>query len=637
MDNWDEYLDEMEHKATRDGGNVDLVLAERYRIVRKLGQGGMGSVWLAEDTQLDKLRVALKMLPSILVANKRAYNQMKAEALVSLKLSHTNIVMLRAFEENGGNPFLVMDYVDGQTLDDLLAERGTLTETETVALLTPVAAALDYAHTRGVVHRDMKPGNVIIDKEGTPYVLDFGIAREAKDTLTRVTGMLSSGTLSYMSPEQLNGVAPKAAQDIYSFAAMAYECLTGAPPFCRGPIEYQIMNTPPEPLRGDSSLVAGIMAGLAKAPEDRPASCAAVLGIERDGNRTAPVEQEKPVDRIAPDKPQAEDATSPSPTQTHLTGTEENAAKVRVQAKLLERRLQGNVYLNSFAKRKKELDEIMFRAETSFESRIWPDAASLFTEYVKLGEELEQQIEDRKRRERENRVVTEGKPCALYTFTLPGGAEMRFRWCPPGMFTMIDAGCFSVHQHQVTLTKGFWMADALVTQEQWKSVMGNNPSHFKGENLPVEEVSWHDCQKFIQKVNESLDCGMRLPTEAEWEYACRARTTGDYGGTGELNEMGWYENNSEAKTHPVRSKSMNALGLYDMHGNVWEWCADWSGDYPNGSVTDPTGPSIGERRVNRGGSWDSPGCRCRSWSRASDDPNLHDHRIGFRVALSASS
>ena len=259
------------------GGATGTLLAGRYRVVRQLGQGGMGSVWLAEDTKLDGFKVAIKMLPSVLVNNKRAYQQVKAEALVSLKLSHSNIATVRAFEEESGSPFLVMDYIDGQALDDYLAEKGKLSEDETIRLLKPVAAALDYAHAQGVVHRDVKPGNVMIRRDGTPFVLDFGIAREIQETMTRVTGKLSSGTLLYMSPEQLNGDAPKPAQDIYSFAAMVYECLKGEPPFIRGGIEDQIKHKTPEALGEHIAICSQVMAGLAKSPEARPSTCMAIL------------------------------------------------------------------------------------------------------------------------------------------------------------------------------------------------------------------------------------------------------------------------------------------------------------------------------------------------------------------------
>ncbi len=269
--------DTIDNAQTMQPGGKGTLLAGRYRVVRQLGQGGMGAVWLVEDTLLDNKPFAVKMLPSILVSNKRAYAQLKAEALVAMMLVHPNIMQIRAFEENDGNPFLVMDYIDGQTLDEYLAEKGRLSEDEVLRVLRPIAAALDYAHGEGVVHRDVKPANVMIRRDGHPFILDFGIAREIQETMTRVTGKLSSGTLLYMSPEQLMGESPKPAQDVYSFAAMAYECLKGEPPFVRGSIEDQIKNKQPEPLTGNAILTAGIMAGLAKKPEDRPATCAAVL------------------------------------------------------------------------------------------------------------------------------------------------------------------------------------------------------------------------------------------------------------------------------------------------------------------------------------------------------------------------
>ena len=288
----------IDNDVTMAGGAEGALLANRYRIVRQLGHGGMGSVWLAEDTQLDNKQFAIKMLPSVLVSNSRAYRQLKSEALVAMKLTHPNIVTLRAFEENDGNPFLVMDYIEGQTLDNCLEGWGNLSVEEAAALLKPIAEALDYAHSQGVVHRDVKPGNVMVRSDGVPFILDFGIAREVQESMTHITGHQSSGTLLYMSPEQLNGDAPKPAQDVYSFAAMAYECIKGAPPFSRGNVEYQIMNKEPEPLseggEAQSPIVAGIMAGLSKTPEERPGTCLAVIAgddLSRPAAEAAPASQ----------------------------------------------------------------------------------------------------------------------------------------------------------------------------------------------------------------------------------------------------------------------------------------------------------------------------------------------------------
>ena len=209
--------------------------------------------------------------------------------------------------------------------------------------------------------------------------------------------------------------------------------------------------------------------------------------------------------------------------------------------------------------------------------------------------------------------------------TLPGGVVMEMVWCPPGSFMMgsNDGDSDEKPVHNVTLTTGFWMAKTEVTQTQWKSVMWNNPSFHEGD-MPVENVSWNDCQQFCQKA------GLSLPTEAEWEYACRAGSTGAYGGTGKLENMGWYDGNSGSSTHPAGQKQPNAWGLYDMHGNVNEWCADWYGDYPSGAVTNPKGAASGDYRVLRGGSFRSLASNCRSSIRRWDPPGHGYDGYGFR-------
>jgi formylglycine-generating enzyme required for sulfatase activity len=211
------------------------------------------------------------------------------------------------------------------------------------------------------------------------------------------------------------------------------------------------------------------------------------------------------------------------------------------------------------------------------------------------------------------------------------GCAWDFCLLPAGSFARGDKG----RQHQVTLTRDFYLGRHPVTQRQWEPVMGNNPSVFKGEDKPVERVSWEDVQQYIQKLNERAgEARYRLPTEAEWEYACRAGSSGKYCfGDHEtmLGEYAWYEKNSDRQTHPVGLKKANDWGLYDMHGNVWEWVQDWYGDYPAASLTDPEGPSSGSARVYRGGSWFNPAKGCRSAARDLYDPGLRSGHLGFRL------
>jgi len=213
---------------------------------------------------------------------------------------------------------------------------------------------------------------------------------------------------------------------------------------------------------------------------------------------------------------------------------------------------------------------------------------------------------------------------------------LRFVRIPAGKFVMGSPASENWRldcetQHEVTLTRPFDLMVTPVTQALWQAVMGNTPSCTKGRDLPVVAVSWEDVQGFINKLNRMLGIeSLRLPTEAEWEYACRAGTTGAR--YGELADIAWYQGNSLGKTHPVGKKAPNAWGLYDMLGNVCEWCQDWYASYPSGPVTDPTGPLTGSSRVGRGGSWNSDAGIVRSATRIFFSPgNCRDY-LGFRLA-----
>ena len=239
------------------------------------------------------------------------------------------------------------------------------------------------------------------------------------------------------------------------------------------------------------------------------------------------------------------------------------------------------------------------------------------------------------------------------------GEVHAFRYCPPGTFLMgspedEEEHLYDETLHEVTLTHGYWLGETPVTQKEWTAVMGKNPSYFTGDDLPVEQVSWNDCQEFFKQIQESAPLCYRFDfqTEAQWEYACRAGTTTPYSfgircsgvecncdgrrpyGYGDTRKR--FEQVYLEMTTPVRSYPPNPWGFYDMHGNVWEWCADWyDKDYYDADdvQTDPTGPSSGSSRVFRGGGWNGRARYCRSVSRSSYIPTYRNYNIGFRACL----
>ena len=252
------------------------------------------------------------------------------------------------------------------------------------------------------------------------------------------------------------------------------------------------------------------------------------------------------------------------------------------------------------------------------------------------------------------RIFQEGD--SRFAVNLPDGKMLEMVKIKAGTFMMGSpegelGRKHDEQQHRVTLTKDYWLGKYEVTQGQWQAIMGGNPSQFKnGDNYPVEKVSWYDAKKFCDKLNElytgKMPQGYRfdLPTEAQWEYACRAGTTTalynnrnlttENGYCRNLAELGWYSSNSDIRTHPVGQKQPNAWGLYDMYGNVWEWCNDWYGPYnSNGVVIDPTGPAQGSAKIRRGGGFCNGAYHNRSAKRMTTNPELKYSYRGFRLAL----
>lgn len=265
------------------------------------------------------------------------------------------------------------------------------------------------------------------------------------------------------------------------------------------------------------------------------------------------------------------------------------------------------------------------------------------------------------------------KPGEKRTVTLPGGVKMEFAWCPPGSFLMgsppTETGRHeSETQHQVDITKGYWLGVHEVTQAQWSAVVGDNPSKFRGYDLPVESVSWFDAQKFCEELRKKVGIEARLPTEAEWEYACRAGNKSVYGygdDASGLENYAWFADNSGVKkidslkelqkcnhdfneylkilsnngckTCSIAKKKPNNWGFYDLHGNVGEWCSDWYEVLPGGKETDPTGPPIGSVKIIRSACWSGCGQHLRSAARFATDPEKRSNDLGFRLAVNASA
>ena len=209
------------------------------------------------------------------------------------------------------------------------------------------------------------------------------------------------------------------------------------------------------------------------------------------------------------------------------------------------------------------------------------------------------------------------------TFTMGGTSEQGS-----------DADNDEKPTHSVTLSS-YYICKYEVTQALWRAVMGSNPSKFKGDNLPIENVSWNDCQTFINRLNSYTGRNFRLPTEAEWEFAARGGNYSrhyKYSGSNYISDVAWYDGNSSNRTHPVGTKQANELGLYDMSGNVCEWCSDWYGSYSSYSQNDPTGPNSGSYRVLRGGCWSIR--YCRSSCRYFITPGSRYNYLGLRLVLS---
>jgi formylglycine-generating enzyme required for sulfatase activity/tRNA A-37 threonylcarbamoyl transferase component Bud32 len=581
------------------------------RVLRELGSGGMGVVFEAEDVRL-KRRVALKVMRPEAAARPEARARFLREAQAVAALSHDHVVTVFQADEQGGTPFLVMPLLKGESLEGRLERQKRLPLAEALRIAREVAEGLAAAHAKGLIHRDVKPGNVWLE-EGTNRVklLDFGLAlpTEGGERVTRSGAVL--GTPAYMAPEQIDGQADHRA-DLFSLGCVLYEMLTGRRPF-RGGSWVQVLKSvtleqPPPPhtiagvLPGASALVMQL---LAKDRQHRPPSAAAVARRLRELEAPPAVVVPVAVAKAVPEAPTV--TARPAPRR----------ARPRRRSRLV-------VVLLAVA--------------------LAAGATAVLLPALRRGRPGPEE-------EKPAPVADEGD-----AFTNSVG--MKLVRVKPGRFLMgspesdRDREEQEGPRHEVEITRPFYVGATEVTQGQYRRVTGKSPSHFRAggpgadrvagldtDDFPVENVSWDEAVAFCKALSERPEekakgRRYRLPTEAEWEYAARAGTAtpfsfGDDPDLVRLGQYAWFFTNAETRTHPAGTLLANPWGLYDVHGNVWEWCSDGPRVYARGPVRDPVGPD-GPRRVVRGGSWNC-GRMCRSAQRAAYEPDKRFPDTGFRV------
>ena len=574
-----------------------------YTLLKRLGRGGFGEVWLAEKrSELVTKRVAVK-LPIDEQVNLKSIRQ---EATLWEQASgHPNVLPIIDADVYDGQVVIVSEYAPDGSLADLLEKQGRLSVEKAVETIDGILAGLEYLHFRHIIHRDLKPDNVLLQGE-TPRLADFGISRVLRTTVTSASLNLA-GTPYYMAPESFDKKRNEQT-DIWAVGVIFYEILTGKRPFADDnliDLFSIITGKEPAPLPDyvPQWLKAVIGKSLAKNPADRYKKASEMRQHLRNLSRM-------------PD-------TNPNVDNEIQT---EEIANLKTSAGFQNRNLFliiGGVSLFSLL------------ALVGIGAVIW----NIYFPKPKPS------------------VVTTKTPIPKSTISgkeIKNSLGMEFVLVPAGSLIMgaPESEKDSIEderpQHQVTISKDFYLGKYEVTQGQWQSLMGSNPSYFNncGDNCPVENVSWDDVQEFIRKLNAKGEGTYRLPTEAEWEYSCRAGTTGEYAGN--LDEMAWYYNNAgdrilneewtqeklksnNNRTHKVGTKQPNSWGLYDMHGNVFEWVEDWYSKYPSEAKTDSRGPIAGADRIFRGGSFGFTAEYLRSAMRVYNSPSYRTGNLGFRL------
>jgi formylglycine-generating enzyme required for sulfatase activity/tRNA A-37 threonylcarbamoyl transferase component Bud32 len=628
------------------GQGQDLLL-DQYVLLDLLGQGGMGTVYVARQSRM-KRQVALKVIRPETLNAPGAAERFQREAEATARLSHPNIVTVHDANQVKGVHFLVMELLDGTDLAKLVQQQGPLPVGQACEYVRQAALGLQHAHEQGLVHRDVKPHNLMLTKQGIVKVMDLGLARHSSAT-NETSGLTATGSMMgtpyYMAPEQaLDAKSVDVRADIYSLGSTLYHLLAGQPPFTTLTLPQivaaHVRQTAPQPieqLRGDlpAELRTALRRMMAHAPGDRyrdPAAVAAALTPFADTSSShTPL-----LRRQAGAGPLQSTIGTSLPTESSRTVTlpEQPAAPRRASRMLLALVLLAALGLVG-----------------------WRYRATLTTWAERFAQRL-------------TAPTTEPLSACTEGQAITNAIGMKLMPIPAGQARIgspedeVDRSEDEV-LHEVEIGAPFYLSSHPVTQEQFARVMGKNPSYFspdgEGKDLvqdldtqgfPVESVTWQAAQEFCRKLSdlpEEKEAGRtyRLPTEVEWEYACRAGTTTPFHFGASLSSRQANFNGNfpygDGKEGPflqrptaVGSYPSNAFGLYDMHGNVWQWCADDYALYPTDPRKGGAVPQPGSTKVARGGSWNMQSAHCRSAYRSSGEEGATANDRGFRVVMTVA-
>jgi formylglycine-generating enzyme required for sulfatase activity/predicted Ser/Thr protein kinase len=637
----------------------------------------MGTVYEAMDERVSAI-VALK--EANVVTDDASRSEFEREARLLANLRHPSLPKVMDYFIEGGGEYLVMEFIPGYDLAELLKRRGSPFHPKLVLRWADnLLNLLEYLHglDPSILHRDIKPANLKLTQREEIYLLDFGLAKgKAGQMTTQLTSRSVHGYTPVYAPlEQILGQGTDSRSDLYSLGATLYHLLTGVLPTDAPTRDEEVEEGKPDPLKPIHELNPKVPPGIAAViyqamairRKNRPESAAMMHSALKQAEETAERDEIEHGGQESVKDARRVDQISPAvvlPTTPVMGGQPTAAEKPNVT--LPSERGAGydaranapvswggagampSVPQPAASARMAQLPD---RPSNQWK-RILLIATAVIAVVALILVVVSLTRRNGQRKQLGSEEVSQAVPPASASKTpkpLEGvpayseninGTPLEMIKVPEGTFTMgsddfeSGRGEDEGPQHRVAV-QSFYIGKFEVTQEQWKAVMGNNPSRFKGNDHPVENVSWDDAVEFCRRLSKMTGREYRLPSEAEWEYACRAGS--DDSSAENLDDAAWYDANSQNATHTVGQKQSNAFGLYDMRGNVWEWCMDVYHD----SYTDaPSDGSVwlngGEQksRVARGGAWQSAAEGVRPAVRSRYSTDYHVAFIGFRVALS---